>query len=82
MSIILCFLDGSVNSCRALFNDLVVFAKFSGSQPNIRKTEAFWAGADTDDRRPICEDLDLKWVKKLKVLGVFFCKRGTECNPG
>ena len=39
----LCFLDGSVNSCRALFNDMGVFAKFSGLKPNIRKTEAFWA---------------------------------------
>ena len=68
----LCFLDGSVNSCRALFNDLGIFAKFSGLKPNIGKTEAFWAGADVEERPPICEDLKFRWVKKLKVLGVFF----------
>ena len=68
----LCFLDGSVNSCRALFNDLGIFAKFSGLKPNISKTEALWAGADVDEMPPICEDLSFRWVKKLKVLGVFF----------
>ena len=40
----LCYLDGSVNSCRALFDELGVFAKFSGLSPNIGKTHAFWAG--------------------------------------
>ena len=68
----LCFLDGSVNSCRELFNDLGIFAKFSGLKPNIGKTEAFWAGTKADGLRPICEDLNLRWVKKLKVLGVVF----------
>ena len=66
----LCFLDGSVNSCRALFDDLGIFAKFSGLKPNISKTQAFWAGANADERPRFCEDL--KWVKKLKVLGVYF----------
>ena len=68
----LCFLDGSVNSCRALFDDLGIFAKFSGLKPNIGKTEAFWAGADAENMPPICENLNFRWVKKLKVLGVFF----------
>ena len=76
----LCFLDGSVNSCRALFDDLGKFAKFSGLKPNISKTEAFWAGAGGHERLPICEDLNLRWVKKLKVLGIFFCKRGEGCS--
>ena len=35
---VLCFLDGSVNSCRALFDDLGTFAKYSGLKPNIEKT--------------------------------------------
>ena len=68
----LCFLDGSVNSCRALFHDLGIFAKYSGLKPNIDKTEAFWAGAGVEGRNPICEDLHFRWVKRLKVLGIYF----------
>ena len=68
----LCFLDGSVNSCRALFNDLGIFAKYSGLKPNIDKTEAFWAGAGVESRSPICENMHFRWVEKLKVLGVYY----------
>ena len=68
----LCYLDGSVNSCRALFDDLGIFAKYSGLKPNIKKTQAFWAGKDADSKEPICLDLDMKWTKKLKVLGITF----------
>ena len=68
----LCFLDGSVNSCRALFNDLGIFAKYSGLKPNIDKTEAFWAGEGAESRSPICEDMHFRWVEKLKVLGVYY----------
>ena len=60
----LCYLDGSVNSCRALFNDLGVFAKYSGLKPNIKKTHAFWAGKDADEKGPICLDLDMRWTKQ------------------
>ena len=31
----LCYLDGSVNSCRTLFEDLGTFANYSGLGPNI-----------------------------------------------
>ena len=74
----LCFLDGSVNSCRALFHDLGIFAKYSGLKPNIDKTEAFWAGAGAEDRSVICEDLQFRWVSKLKVLGVYFANDENE----
>ena len=68
----LCYLDGSVNSCRALFDDLGVFAKYSGLKPNIRKTQAMWVGKDAEEQEPICSELDMNWTEKLKVLGITF----------
>ena len=68
----LCMLDGSVNSCRALFDDLGVFAKYSGLAPNIEKTQAMWIGLNADRKEPICLDLQIQWVKKMKVLGIVF----------
>ena len=68
----LCYLDGSVNSCRALFDDLGVFAKYSGLSPNIRKTQAIWVGKEAEEQEPICLELDMNWTKKLKVLGITF----------
>ena len=68
----LCMLDGSVNSCRALFNDLGVFAKFSGLAPNIAKTQAMWVGSNTETKESICHDLQIQWVKRMKVLGIVF----------
>ena len=71
---VLCFLDGNINSCRALFNDLGTFAKFSGIKPNISKTQAFWAGAR--GQQHVSQNLDFnfnfKWTNKLKVLGIVF----------
>ena len=71
---VLCFLDGNINSCRALFNDLGTFAKFSGLKPNISKTQAFWAGAR--GQQHVSQNLDFnfnfKWTNKLKVLGIVF----------
>ena len=71
---VLCFLDGSVNSCRELFHDLGVFAKYSGLKPNIQKTQAFWAGSNMpeNERANIYSNFNFKWTKKLKVLGIVF----------
>ena len=66
------FMDGSVNSCRRLFYDLGVFAKFSGLRPNIAKTQAMWVGYDVENRRQICEELPIQWVSQMKVLGIIF----------
>ena len=68
----LCYLDGSVNSCRALFDDLGTFAKYSGLKPNIKKTQAFWVGKDADTKEPICSEFNMKWTNKLQVLGITF----------
>ena len=66
------FLDGSINSCRCLFNDLGIFAKFSGLRPNIAKTQAMWVGYDVENRAQLCGDLPIQWTNRMKVLGIIF----------
>ena len=66
------FIDGSVNSCRHLFHDLGIFAKFSGLRPNITKTQAMWVGHDVENRLPVCEELPIQWTSHMKVLGIIF----------
>ena len=66
------FLDGSINSCRCLFHDLGIFAKYSGLRPNIEKTQAMWVGYDVENRVKICDELPIQWTTKMKVLGIIF----------
>ena len=66
------FMDGSVNSCRCLFHDLGVFAKYSGLRPNISKTQAMWVGNEVENRLQICEELPIQWTSQMKVLGIIF----------
>ena len=77
---VLCFLDGSVNSCRALFNDLGVFAKYSGLKPNISKTQAFWAGVNEQRNELVYDNFNFKWTEQLKVLGIVFTNDETEAQ--
>ena len=74
----LCFLDGDENSCRVLFHDLRIFAKFSGLSPNIKKTQALWAGKNAEIKTPICAELNMQWVKKIKVLGIYFANKDED----
>ena len=78
MQMTLCFLNGDVNGYRALFDELGVFAKFSGLKPNISKTQAFWAGYNASEKQPICTDLPVKWASKLKVLGIVYANQDSE----
>ena len=75
---ILCFLDGSINSCRALFDDLGVFAKYSGLRPNIAKTQAFWAGSKRQGDEEMNADFNFRWTTRLKVLGISFSNDDSE----
>ena len=61
-------LDGSVNSCRALFDDLGVFWF---STKNIEKTQAMWIGLNVNENDAICSDLPMQWVKKCKYSASF-----------
>ena len=69
---VLCFLDGNVSSCRALFHDLGVFAKYSGLKPNISKTQAFWVGPHKQQGETMNSEFNFQWTEKLKVLGIVF----------
>ena len=40
-----CFIDGSINSFKHLFDILNIFGKYSGCKINLTKTEAIWIGA-------------------------------------
>ena len=53
----------------ALFEAISHFERGSGAKLNRAKTEALWLGAWKD--RPD-QPLGLSWVKKIKILGVFF----------
>lgn len=56
-------------SLHYLFQAVSLYEQGSGAKLNLSKCEAMWLGAWRD-----CEDqpLGLTWVKKMKVLGVFF----------
>lgn len=53
----------------ALFETISIFEKGSGAKLNKAKTEALWLGAWTNRSD---EPLGLSWVKKTKILGIFF----------
>ena len=53
----------------ALFEAISQFERGSGAKLNRSKTEALWLGAWKD--RPD-QPLGLSWVRKIKILGVFF----------
>ena len=59
----------SYRSLQVLFNMINVYEGGSGARLNIAKTEAMWLGAW---RSRGDQPLGLKWVTKMKILGVVF----------
>ena len=59
----------NISSLVQLFNLVSIYEKGSGAKLNRSKTEAMWVGAW---RSRVDEPLGLTWVKKMKVLGVWF----------
>ena len=59
----------TISSLYALFETISLYEKGTGARLNLSKTEAMWLGA-----WKFCQDepLGLTWVKKMKILGVFF----------
>jgi len=53
----------------ALFDAISQFERGSGAKLNRSKTEALWLGAWKDR---LDQPLGLSWVRKIKILGVFF----------
>ena len=59
----------NIPSLVQLFNLVSLYERGSGARLNRSKTEAMWLGAW---RSRVDEPLGLTWVKKMKVLGVWF----------
>ena len=58
-----------VASLTNLFREINLYERGTGAKLNVSKTEAMWLGAWKDRvERP----LGLKWVRKMKILGVVF----------
>ena len=58
------------HSLVALFDIIAIYKRGSGAKLNRSKTEAMWLGAW---REHADQPLGLTWVRKMKILGVFFC---------
>ena len=61
------------SSLVSLFDLIMIYEKGSGDKLNRSKSEAMWLGVW---RSRTDEPLGLTWVRKMKILGVFF---GTVC---
>lgn len=59
----------SLYSLRVLLDVVSVYEKGSGAKLNRSKSEAMWVGSWKDR---VDQPLGLTWVKKMKILGVFF----------
>ena len=57
------------SSLFSLFDAISFYERGSGAKLNLSKTEAMWLGAWKDR---LDEPLGLTWVRKMKILGVFF----------
>ena len=65
-------LDGEESSLRESILVLDNFHACSGLKINLDKTQAIWLGNLKERVYTICDDLNLKWVKKFKLLGINF----------
>lgn len=68
---VLCLLDGSPNSLRQLFDELGIFAKFSGLKPNIEKAAMMRVGSGGASFQNY-DEIPLKMTRNMKLLGVVF----------
>ena len=76
-------LDGSPKTLKNLLTTLKLFEKASGLRLNVSKTEAVWVGHKPKEKKPICPELQLKWVDNFKLLGITYksdLKDITEIN--
>ena len=64
-------LDGSKESFTAALQDLKQFGSISGLRLNDKKTEVLWIGSKAGCNEVFCPGKNLKWVNKVKSLGVW-----------
>ena len=60
----------SLHSLRVLLDVISIYERGSGAKLNRSKSDAMWVGSSkARDDQPF----GLTWVKKMKILGFFFC---------
>ncbi|XP_072168661.1 uncharacterized protein [Diadema setosum] len=68
-----CFIDGSQNSFKSLFDTIGSFSESSGCKLNISKSEAIWIGSLKGSQKFPFSEKGLKWNKStFKTLGIHF----------
>ena len=58
-----------IASLERIFEILSAFEKYAGFKLNKTKTEAMWIGKDINNNTT---PLEIKWVKQVHALGIFF----------
>jgi len=64
-------LDGTEKSLRNVIMILEEFEAECGLKINVDKTCAVWLGSKVNDP-PICQELNIQWVKEFRLLGIDF----------
>ena len=57
---------------RKIVEILDKFKEISGLNISVSKTKAVWFGQNWNSDEKLCPDLQLKWVKNFKLLGINF----------
>ena len=65
-------------SIREVISVLNKFEKLSGLKVNKDKTQVMRIGRSANSDPILCEDLGLKWVSKLKILGIFLTAKPAD----
>ena len=68
----------SEESLNEVINTLDRFEKISGLRVNKDKTQVLRIGKDAKSDSILCPDLGLKWVAKLKILGIYLSATPSE----
>ena len=66
------YLDGSKTSLENIIEILDRFRKISGLKINLSKCKAVWIGKNRFSDIKICENLNLIWTNKFRLLGIDF----------
>ena len=65
-------------SIREVISVLDKFEKISGLKVNKDKTQVMRIGRSASSDPVLCSDLGLKWVPKLKILGIFLTAKPAD----
>ena len=66
------YLDGSKTSLENIIEILDRFRRISGLKINLSKCKAVWIGRNRFSNNKICDNLNLIWTNKFRLLGIDF----------